>query len=380
MGDTNMCTDNPVLLQNTRNLPTIMCVQRKAAKKVPTEQDIIAANKLAFNDDIGVITNHVTSMFDVQAMYEPGTPEYETLEYRIMCGQLYQQNAIDRAKGVIAKSMPATWYDPKANRTQDGDTMEVIQQKEFYNRIVADKKPYFMIYVYPKLRKKYRDFTNSATGKMRKLFRRSGVRTLEDILNCESLSPDMVEFVEYYTRMLPVGKNNCVVNRIAAVFENIFGNRYIVSNPPQIPFDCHLIKSNITYSKSTYNEIKKVYKEFVNELRDIKTQGYDKIDYFDMKMEKEQRIRKFQIACETICPNKYELCDILIDMLYTSNVSKQFVWDMSGDVIVENLLRRNHNVVHYPELVHEMGEFSYAGMNFVMKEKYIKENDNDYTE
>lgn len=95
MGDTFMCTDNPILLRNTLNLPTIICVQRKAEKCIVNEDSIVKANKLAFNDDIGIVTNHVTSMFEVQAELNPNTPEYKTLEYRIMCGQLYQQNTID---------------------------------------------------------------------------------------------------------------------------------------------------------------------------------------------------------------------------------------------------------------------------------------------
>lgn len=101
-GDTNMCTDNPIILHNTKNLKTIMCVQSKAAKVVPTEEDIIKANKLAFNDDIGVVTNHITSMFEVQAGFEPGSKEYEELDYRIMCGQLYQQNTINYQSRYIA--------------------------------------------------------------------------------------------------------------------------------------------------------------------------------------------------------------------------------------------------------------------------------------
>lgn len=96
MGDTNMCTDNPVLLRNTHNERTIVCAQRKAAKVIPTEADIIAANKLAFNDEIGTITNYVTSMFEVQAGFDKDSPEFRELEYRIQCGQLLQQNAIDQ--------------------------------------------------------------------------------------------------------------------------------------------------------------------------------------------------------------------------------------------------------------------------------------------
>ena len=98
MGDTNMCTDDPVLVGNTKNSPAIICLQKKAAKKVPTEADIIAANKLAFNDDIGTITNRVTSMFAVQSRFKPGDKEYEELQYRIMCGQNYQQNSINNSR------------------------------------------------------------------------------------------------------------------------------------------------------------------------------------------------------------------------------------------------------------------------------------------
>lgn len=94
-GDTNMCTDNPIIVNRTKNSPTIICLQKKAEKKVPTEEDIIASNKLAFNDDIGVVTNHVTSMIEVQSGYEQDTDEYKVLDYRIMCGQLYQQNTIN---------------------------------------------------------------------------------------------------------------------------------------------------------------------------------------------------------------------------------------------------------------------------------------------
>lgn len=44
---------------------------------------------------VGVITNRVTSMMEVQSKFEKGTPEYEELAYRITCGQTYQQNEID---------------------------------------------------------------------------------------------------------------------------------------------------------------------------------------------------------------------------------------------------------------------------------------------
>ena len=83
-----MLTDNRILVENIRPTKTIFCVQRNAEKMIPTEDILIKSNLASFGDDIGKTTNKVTSMYDVQSLYEPGSREYETLEYRIMSGQL----------------------------------------------------------------------------------------------------------------------------------------------------------------------------------------------------------------------------------------------------------------------------------------------------
>lgn len=45
-------------------------------------------------------------MIERQASFHPDSEEYKLLDYRIKCGQHFQQNAIDKAKGIIAKPMP----------------------------------------------------------------------------------------------------------------------------------------------------------------------------------------------------------------------------------------------------------------------------------
>lgn len=91
-GDLVFLTDNPVLVKKHRLLPVVMCVQRKAKKRVVTEEDAIQANINSFGDDIGKVTNRITSMFEVQSAFPKWSPEYKELDYRIMCGQLLQQN------------------------------------------------------------------------------------------------------------------------------------------------------------------------------------------------------------------------------------------------------------------------------------------------
>lgn len=91
-GDLVMLTDNDVLVRKLKELPALMCIQRKAEKKIVNEDDLIRSNINSFGDDIGKTTNWITSMFEVQAKYDKDSQEYKELEYRIMCGQLFQQN------------------------------------------------------------------------------------------------------------------------------------------------------------------------------------------------------------------------------------------------------------------------------------------------
>lgn len=94
-GDMFFTTDNKIIVENTLNSTTIECMQRKAEKIIPTESDMVKANKLAFGDEIGTTTNRITAMIERQSMFSSDSEEYKVLDYRIKCGQHFQQNSID---------------------------------------------------------------------------------------------------------------------------------------------------------------------------------------------------------------------------------------------------------------------------------------------
>lgn len=72
---------------------------------------------------------------------------------------------------------------------------------------------------------------------------------------------------------------------------------------------------------------------------------------------------------------KKMLCDIIIDLCYSSSKSKQFAWDICGEVIIENLLEKNNHMMNYPVLVKSNGEFEFGGEQFIMCQKKIKEEE-----
>ena len=382
MGDTFFTTNNEILIRNTLNSPTIMCMQRKAEKVVPTEDDIVKANILGFGDDIGKVTNHITSMIEKQSLYPSDSEEYKLLSYRIMCGQLYQQASIDRVKGIIAKPMPQEWYTSRANRITDDDSELDIKRKNMNMKVLADKKPYFMIYVYPSLKSEYTKYVKQADSKCNVSFNMS----VNELRTKQEKTDEEIQFLKFHDQLMPVGVNPCVVNRIAWLLEDEFGNgKKIGKTDPE--FDYTILKSGTQYTSDSFREIRTVYEEYLVATTQLRTiyMTTGAMDCNDWSVEREMLANKFATQCHVVCPNEYELCDIVLDMCYTSEKLKQFAWDICGDTIIENLLKKNGNRLCYPIISDSECEFEYAGKHFAMREYNVDEEkdmvtDIDYTE
>lgn len=360
-GDMYLLTDNKVLVENTLNSPAIMCVQRKAAKKVIEESDLILANKNSFGDEIGKTTNRITTMFDVQAQYAPGSQEYEVLDYRIKCGQLFQQNSIDKVKGIIAKPMPKEWYNRDANRQDEADSEIESAKKEFNLRIVADRKPYFMRYIYPDLMKKYNTYMTNAN---KKALREFGL-DIKGIMAQEELTDEQVAFLEYFDWKLPVGDHDCVQNKICKRIEEEFDG-YVKKNPPPATFDYTVLKTSMEYTKSQYALIAELYEEYTQKVQEFMVESYYKrMDQDDAIVGKALLLRNFKQLCNEICSNAEQLCNIVLDLCYRNNRSKQFAWDMCGTQIIENLLNKNGRKLSFP-VSDDNGDIEFGGQRFSM--------------
>lgn len=347
-GDLVMITDNRVLVGNYRPLPSIMCAQRNATKIQVTEDALIQSNIDSFGDDIGKTTNWITTMFDVQAQFPPDSVEYKTLEYRIMCGQLYQQNAIDKAKGIIAKPMPREWYDRISNRITEGLSEAEVQQRLLNLRILADKKPYFMRYIYPNLMNQYNTYIKNTDKKCIREFR----QTIDELLSKEpsELSENEAEFIDYYYRRMPVGIHDCVMNKICRRFEDEFDN-YFLKNVSDEDFNYEIMKSGHPYTATQYKTVEKLYEQYTKRLQEyMQFSKRERIDEDESASRRSMMVRDFKIECQRACSNSAQLCDIILDLCYSRSGSKQFCWDICSDEIIDNLLANNNNRIYYPVL------------------------------
>ena len=346
-------------------------MQRKAEKIIPTEEDMIKANKLAFGDEIGTTTNRITAMIERQSSFDKNSEEYKMLDYRIKCGQHFQQCSIDKAKGIIAKPMPKYWYDKSACNKLPEDTDEQKHFKELCLSIVAENKPYFMRYVYPDLKAKYDKYVKDTNSKCIREFKMS----LNDLIEKPNKTIPEKEFIEYYQTFMPVGHNSCTINRISWLFEKTFKS-YLSEHTKAQDFDYSILKSGVEYSKNDYQKIVKIKSEYDDSVKYYQQLANKKrLDKDEVNVNRNMMLLKFKSKCEEICSNEKELCDIVIDICYSSSKSKQFAWDVCGEVIIDNLLKKNNNIINYPMKVKSGGEFEFGGEEFIMCQKEYKEDE-----
>lgn len=362
-GDLVMLTDNRILVERHIETPTLMCAQRRANEKIVTEEDVIRSNIESFGNDIGKTTNWITSMFEVQSHFDVGSPEYKELEYRIRCGQLYQQNVIDKAKGIIAKPMPRSWHDRHAANQIEDDA-----KRKFYRDIVADKKPYFMCYIYPDLMRQYRTYIKNTDRSAMREFQQS----VEELMAkpYEELTERQQDFLHYYRVRMPVGTGDCVMNKICRKFEDAFDG-FVGRASKQSDFDYTIMKSGAAYGYNQKLAIQRLYEEFNQRIRSYVI--FSKIERVDSDEAVSTAFgirEEFRRSCEAVCQNEKTLCDILLDLCYRKSSTKKFVWDMCPQTIVQNLLEKNDSLISVP-VEDEDGPIEYCGFRFSVIHKQI---------
>lgn len=294
-------------------------MQRVTEKFLVTESRIKKTNKNGMGNKVGIITNYVTSMMEVQSRFEKGSDEYNILEYRIECGQLIQQDELDRIKGIIAKPMPKSWYN-----------LSACKKDEKLRSLCANKKPYFMIYIYDELKRKYKKFIKERESKCMTLYN----CTLDELKKKEFLNDEQLEFLKWNDILVPVGIGPCCMNKICWYIEDQF-NGYKASLIANSDFDYSVLKVKRRCTeehREQLRELEKQYCECVEEYKRLKSIGHE-----EANNGRHSLYEKFNAAAKEICPNDEERLNIILDITYGYKGNRQFCWDTIGELICKRL-------------------------------------------
>lgn len=372
-GDLIYTTNNNILLKNTEDVLPLVCVQRKSEKHIITEDMLLKSNMLGFGDEIGTITNRATAMFDVRSQFDENSEEYKVLTYRIMSTTHLQQGAIDKIKSIITEPMPTNWYIPQRIDYEKDDS-ETIEKKKFLNSICVNKKPYFMNYVYNEQKAKYNRFVKNSN--ICGLF--DCRKNIDELRKKSNPTQEESDFLKYYDKFFPVFDGNCVMNRLCHMVEKEFDGYtcYIKKNSS---FDYSILKCDTDYSQADYNSIKKLYKEYLKEYESIRPHNHTQSQKEEFQTKLANLNEQYRKKCIETCTNEYELCNIVLDICYTTNKAKNFAWEMCGSTIIDNLLKQNNYELHYLE-ADENGNVEYQGQRFSRKAITLNKEDDEYAD
>lgn len=355
--DTFFTTNNKVLLETFEYKTTLMCLQDSVAKKCPTEEDYIKSDINGFGDSIGSVTNKATNMISLREQFPQDSEEYKRLTYRISTMMNYQQNAIDRIKGVVAKPVPKEWLNPRMFKVEDGDDEVMIRDKEINTNIAAEIKPWFFIYRYSQLKSELDKYMKYVKSNCKIRFGKS----LDALCSSEVKSEEEKAFIYNYEKYMPVSRAPGTMNRICWRIEDEFQTSDVL---PDVDFDCSILKSDARYTQDEYDAIKQLYDEYNKNMQLFLKQknqnefGDDEVG-FDIVHLKDIFIDE----CTKVCPNQEILANIVVDLCYTSNKNKTFAWDVAGEQIFNNVLKNNGFVIRYP-VKNECGDIVFGGNAF----------------
>lgn len=325
--DLNFSTNNSVLKRRYNTLPAIECVQRNTSKVIVTEKEVLKTNKNGMGNDVGTVTNYITSMMEVQSHFEKDSKEYKELEYRIECGQLYQQNTLDKIKGIVSKPMPSYWYN-----------MGACADDKYKQSICAYRKPYFMIYVYDETKRDYKKYIKESNDKC-KLIYNCSIQDLYD--NKDKLTDEQREFLFWYEFKMPVGTGSCSMNKICRYVESQLDG-YKSQLHRNSTFDYNELKVKRRCTEEHRQALRELEQEYCECIREYKSQKH--FDKGESNKNRKFLYKKFHEEAMDICPNDDERLNIILDITYGYNGNKQFCWDTIGNLICERL--EDMNTVH----------------------------------
>ena len=368
--DTVFSTNNKVLLNTFEYKDTLMCIQSKMPKKVPTDEDFIESDINGFGDSIGSVTNRGTNMISLREKFDKDSEEYNRLQYRIRTMMNYQQNAIDRIKGVVAQPIPKEWLQSRFSKPKDGDDEDTLRKKEIDYNIAAEIKPWFFIYRYSQLKSELDKYMKSVKSNCKIRFG----KTLDDLYASDSRTEEEEAFIYNYEKYMPISRAPGTMNRICWKIEDEFKTTNVL---PDVEFDRSILKSDAEYSQEEFDAIKSVYDEY-NKNMQIFLKGVRKND--SDKTERDvivsQLKNEFANICYSICPNSQVLTNIVIDICYTSNKNKSFAWDMCGEDIFNNILQNNGGSIQFP-IKDDNGDIEFCGNMFSLFTKRMDGDGND---
>ena len=336
---------------NNLNIP--LYEREKAEKKAIDEKKLWGTDILSFKSKIGLITNFSTTLFSL-APTLTDEKEKEILMSRLKTLNVSQGAEIDRAKGI--QSYPVPEWDKWQKDGLDAD---------IHNKLICNRRPYFMKYVYPRYNKKYKHHLNAWDNVCNV---RLGF-SLETLLSKTDLTETEERIKKEFQERSPLIDSSSTMNLLCHYAESKI--KQLKLDSKKTDFDYRIYMSpDIAVDESKLHKIDILYKKFIAYQRNSHDRPQDELDESDDEFPtSDEYIHVLEQEAYHISNNLAELTNLLVTLCYRDHGenSKEFCWRMfNGAGIINNLITRCNGYFNVPVLDSENSEdsFEYLGKKF----------------
>lgn len=345
-------------------LPVVYDTKKASKYKITkeTEYKISEARLNMLNSNkIGYYTNVSSTLYSLLSEFDQNSVEYQTISNRLLYGRVLQGNAIDAAKGIEVDPFLEFWVKWKNPEKMEGEEKE---RQLFYNRILAERRPYFMRHLYSGYNANYLKelaiFNNISWTKW--------LVSFDDLRKREMKTLEQQELIDFYERRSRFLTNDSTMNRICRYMEVKLADIKVQGKEKTKDFDFSILYS-LEYKKPSRLNLDKIlllYKEWKSLKRRLnQNKKREDNDYSDIAQINSYINKK---AYATISSSAAELADLAIYLCYEQlgKNSKQFAWQCFGREIAENIRNRtNPKSVRVPER-NNKGSLNYLWSRFGM--------------
>lgn len=367
-GDIVFNTDNKIMVENTfKNKKVITYKKETAPLKSLAKGNILKTDIASFDSQVGRITNFSTIMISMLPMFQDFTykvneKKYNELIDRIKLLRRFIGDSIDVQKGIRMKPFPKEWKNKDYKK--DGDTEEIQIAKSFRNSLVANKKPYFMIYIYDGLYKLFKSYKKNQNLMCKEMFNIN----FNNLQYKKDKTDEEKKFIKNYYYHSPVLLTDSLMNKLCKAVETVDFN---VKFKDYKNIDTKIINdlipilkdSSIIHNEFTFNKVLELYKKYIRKnnikpLNDkITTFLSDSDDSYNIEMKDEDAENFYdalymEIRNEAyeICSNAKELANYGVDICYTlyQDKSKDFVWNICREGLMDNIYCNKSKKIEVP--------------------------------
>lgn len=373
-GDIICLTNNKQVIKGASGGLPIHYATKKTPKQKIVEEELYKSDINGFNNNVGFVTNTATSAFAILPRLKENSPEYIETINRLKRFRKEQGATIDATKGLDIKPFPVHWT--KWKRIPKNVSDEERKQRKFENSIVINKRPYFMRWVYSAYNRKYLEFRKKYSKDSHMRFDKELDLLLNQKSNCDKLSEEEISFLNDYAQYNPLIETDCLMNKISWHIESKIKQLKIsLYNKPTEEIILILKNKNIITDKKKYKKLYDLYKIYKSGKRNFSNidSGSESFKFRTI----EQYNKYIRLKASEISSNGSELANMAVDICYVIHPTdnKNFVWQIFGDEIIENIILNKQEFCSVP-FRDKGGTIDYLGDKYSMFNIEINNDEN----